>query len=210
MKKLLAIFMIVAAMMLASCNIAPEAHTTPIRGFWDGDTFTSEYFGLRFNLPESWTVMTESELAALLPDRDVMPVPEGARIPQDVFEDLGQEAFFYDMIATSGSLFTTIQGTLMWIEWFPGDWPLSEASLLQGLAAEAQDVEEWEIIINEGITRIGTYYWHSAESRIYGADGHLVTALMFARVDGRFAKFIGISYHDIEAVDEFLNYFEAY
>jgi len=221
-KKLLAIFTItIATMTLVSCDTAPETVVLPIsdvhvevnmptRGFWDGDTFISEYFGLRFNLPEGWTAMTESELAALLSGGDVMPAPEGTQVPQYAFENMGEEAYFYDMFTFGGSFFTAIQGVMMWIEWFDRDLPLSEAELLQSIVAQANNTEEWELVIKEDPIRIGAYYWHPADSRIYDENGYLHTTLMFVRADGRFSKTIGISYLDIEAIDEFLKYFEAY
>ncbi|MCL2377381.1 MAG: hypothetical protein FWC76_08330 [Defluviitaleaceae bacterium] len=217
-KRLFVMFTIVIGLAIfASCDTTPEvtpeatpeAYTTPTRGFWDGNTFISEYFGIRLNLPESWHIVPEPWLNYHLPNESVLP-GEGARVPQYVFENMGEEAFFYDMMAVSGSSYMAIQGVMMWIEWFPGELPLSETYLLQNIAAQADDVEEWMFTIKEGSVPIGTYYWHPADSRIYDENGHPHNALMFVRADGRFSKTISINYHDIEAIDEFLNYFEAY
>lgn len=80
-----------------------EETKTISQGKWEGNTFTSEFSGLKFNLPEGWTRSTDEEIAEVM------------QLGKEVLEDeglysskLSELNMVYDMMAkndaTNGSV----------------------------------------------------------------------------------------------------------
>ena len=208
MKRKFFAILIAVIILLASCGF--DAIVTPYRGYWDGDTFVSAYFGLRFDLPDNWAAATENDLAEMLIDGDVMPVAPGGRITRDNF--IGFEVdIFPDMAAFFGDTWgIAYSAVLMGIEWIPGDVPFSEIRFLQEKIMEAEAMSDdafiVEFVINEGVVRIGDYDWHSADILLINN----VNQRVFVRVDVNFAKLVRIIYRDIDEMHKILGHFGPY
>lgn len=64
----------------------------PIRGAWDGDTYTNEFSGIRFTLPAGWEAMTDEEIAELMS----ISTEAMGESDADISEYLEQTSSFYD------------------------------------------------------------------------------------------------------------------
>lgn len=61
MKRLFAALL--AVILLAGCSDSVEEEHALARGAWEGNTFTSEFANLRFEMPEGWNYASEEEMA---------------------------------------------------------------------------------------------------------------------------------------------------
>lgn len=72
------------------------------RGVWDGNTYTSEYAGITFTMPENWISATDEQIASMMSvSVDIM-----SDAGLEVSEEMLQLQAIYDMMATD-----TLTGT---------------------------------------------------------------------------------------------------
>ena len=214
MKKRLFAILLAALLLFAACGTDIDI---PARGYWDGDTFVSAYFGLRFDLPQGWAIASEEEIAeAMWLDADVRVEP-GTHIPQEVFDALG-ELQLPDMWAQESPLGMFRNNAVMTaIGRLPDDAPLSEIDMFLEIVEQVQDNEWLDFVIGEGTIRIGAHDW-------YFADQHFITGWnisdpsaaemhnqrAFARFDNGFIKMLSIVYYDADMLQDIMANFRPY
>jgi len=205
MKRLFAI-LLAATMLLAACG----GTGTPTRGAWDGNTYSSRYIGLRFELPADWTVMTTLEMMDAFMFPESLHVMPGQPIPQRVFNSIG-DAVFPDVIAYQEEHLPPFEdnGIMIAIGQRGEDRPSTEMELLQEMAAEAAGIEGMEIVVGASPVRIGNHDWHYADQIITG-DWGAGNQRMYLRFQGDFMINVTIIYHDYDSLNNTLSHFRAY
>jgi len=209
---LFAILIGLAAMLLASCAATPQyipapAPIEPTRGHWDGNTFASAYFGLRFELPMGWAPWDDM-------DHPSIPhIPPGGQITPDMMVLAGNDVgVYFDMRASHedavGDIFHTSTVVVMLIMYYPDEaGPISEQSILLESQASAAQFDNVDFIIHEAATPIGANDWYSADHIVSGDNFYV---RMFLRVDGRFVKQINIISYDDDGLHEIFAQFGPY
>ena len=205
MKRLLTI-LIVSTMLLAACGGAASTDdSAPTRGHWDGNTFVSSYFGLRFAMTDEWTAVSNDEIADMFPDTGYVQPPDGAEITPDMYwmtETLG----IFDMVATIGE-----PGAL-------GNVTGSVTTAIRRLTDDVANLSATDLIsvsmfdagINyipgDGPMRIGNLDWYYADYRVLGILGQR----MLINLDGEFIRQITIGYANDDYLNVILAMFQAY
>lgn len=211
-KRLLAI-LLASVFLFSSCiSAAPDAPhipTVPTRGYWDGRTFVSAYFGLRFDLPQGWVVASEDEIFEVMWWLDdAVRVEPGAHIPQEVFDALGEvslpdmwahESTFDAFDMFGGNAVMTMIGQLSQLF---DNVPLSELDMLWEMAEQTQGNQWMEFVVGAGTIHIGAYNWYFADEH-YISDWD-VNQRILIRFDDGFVKLIWIFYDDSDTLQYIL------
>jgi len=188
-KKRLFAMLIMTTLIVASCSFSSDV---PARGYWDGNTFVSAFFGLRFDMPEGWSAMSEDEMAQTLRPPGIGHVEMGEQIPQEIFDVLDRglvngHGFFVDMMARD--------------EFDPAFSPM----VMTAIERQPQGV-----LLEEGDTqRIGDHYWHFDDTYIETGQAP-VNMRIFRRINDGFVKHISVVYFDDEGLRYILSHFRAY
>ena len=85
MKKLLIVLLTLCILLTVGCTQIIEASTNKVisMGEMNDHTYTNDYFGLEFSLPQSWTILTEDEIEII--------TQAGAELVADGNEELEEE-----------------------------------------------------------------------------------------------------------------------
>jgi len=218
-KRLFVIFTIALMMLFASCTTNDSQ--PPSRGYWDGETFVSPYFGLRFELPDGWTVVSNNEGIALVMAGILVPVAAGAEISDDVFDAL--EGRVPDVLAVEGDIRDTSQHERARMSTIVGrladDAPSTAFGMLLDIAEQASNSPfSRHYVIGRGAVRLGMHYWNFADQYLLiiggsheNEDEVISRSRIFKRYDGNgFFKQISITYHDDNSLHGILAHFRAY
>ena len=212
MKKRLLATLLASTILLASCiSAAPDMPTVPTRGHWEGNTFISAYFGLRFDMPEGWFAMTPENIiglvesgaiaSAFIPPEIILP---GEVIPYEVFEEYGVISDVMAFYERDVRLHIDIWSLIHYDE-----IPFTTAAEYLAWMAEAEPF--WGIsfftVIHDGTIRIGHLDWHVADSWIEGSEA--ITRYL-VNDDGRFVRQIIISVSSSDKLDDILAMFRPY
>jgi len=182
---------------------APEVGN-PMRGVWDGDVFTSQYLGFRFEMPEGWLAATDEEIAELLGLGADM-IAQGT--------DLGDIMEVMDLTTVTDIMVSDpITGANLSIAFERLVFPHNRLSAQEYMEIASDLLLTMGMEVNfdfPGTTRIGAYDWYSYQSimdigiNIYGR--------YFVNVEGGFARVISIIYSEgqEDLVDELLGRFSS-
>jgi len=204
-KTLFVIFILFVVVFLAACS---GETTTPARGVWDGNTFVSEYFGLRFDLPENWAVMSDEEVAEMYwLDPDTM-VPAGAEITAELFKD-NDTPFVFDLHAYCEDTYSGIDLRILWVPYEEGD--VTAPYLMEEIVASQRDAfgDMADFVVHDTTSRLGAQRWYTWDILWDDTDGTAI-GRNFINMDGRFVRFISIGSTDMGQLDEILGMFRAY
>jgi len=169
---------------------AQQTTVDPARGVWEDGVFTSEYLGLRFELPEGWFVATDEEMA------EITGSLEGRT-----------EAMTDDMWAANAM---TDAG--VWIDFERLSFPHNRMSEPEFIEWRIRAIENadwgWEVsLISSDTTRIGNYEWHSFET-VWHASGNQSSRRTFVNIQDNFVRSIDIDFNEqSESLEEILSYF---
>jgi len=191
-------------MVFAACG-----QTLPTRGMWEGDTYSSGYLGLRFELPPEWRVMNTDEMLQTVGLPPTVRILPGREITHNVFNLIGG-ASFPDVIAYEEEVLPPSRDNGIMIAFFrlgPNATHV-EAEILQEMA-EWVGGEDADITISPTTARIGRYDWYYAEQRVADAHGSL-NQRIFIRLDGAIMQQITVIYHDEASLQDILSRFSAY
>ena len=215
-KKLLALLIAVSMLVLlfAACNGGTEESTepepeieeeeveqddpienAPVRGIWDGDTFTSEYLGLRFEKPEGWVVATEEDIMELM--------GLGAEfIGDDIFGEGVDMARLMEVanITTIHDIMVSdpLTGTNVQIAYERLIFPMNRMTAQEYMETLGGMLESMGMEVDfdfPGTTGIGNYDWYTFESIM--DVGIEVFGRYFVNVQDGFARSISITYSDM-------------
>ena len=211
MKKIIfAVALLVLGAGLVACgsdendiDIVPDTvNEGPARGYWDSDTFVSNYMGFHFDLPTGW----EAEDEQLVMTAQGSPVAgwssvfSGEAILDSVLEsgipfsmmDMGA---FFRLLTVSG--YTSTGSVAIQIT-RPAEGELHEIQ-------QMIDLGFWEI--TEEVVTIGRYEWQAYHAQ--EESGHMQWS-GFVRADGDIYKAIAIIHSDMFPIDEILSHFRSY
>jgi len=216
MKKRLFVMLVAAiAMLLTSCGIVqrmvmPEKTIAPSRGYWDGNTFVSAYFGLCFDVPNHWTVMSDEDKTRMRLEYGVFfpQISAGAAITPDMYKYF-EAMRFVDMMA----------------EYWDGESEIIVHMVIVGLPANAPDMTSAElqpfwaeilslhylseyVVMHDDTVRIGSLDWYVIEQRIVNSGD--VFDMHFLNIDGRFIRYITIGYLHVEDLENTIALFRPY
>jgi len=173
-KFIVATLLVVALLVvLTACGT-----TTPTRGQWEGDVFTSEYLGFSFELPERWIAATDAEIAGFMGVAETLRSDAGAAIPEDV-------ELHYDMMASnpfSGDY------VLIMFERHGGLRAPTRASFIE-MMTESLAEEGVRLIDVPGTTRIGNDDWYSFETEL-DIMGMTISGQQFFSISGGYIRVI--------------------
>jgi len=193
-----------ATMLLAACGGASPT-AIPTRGFWEGDTFVSSFFGLRFELPENWSAMPAEEIGEMYWNMGFFVPPPGAEIDHEeyeVFEAIGM----IEMLAAIGEPDTLSDVTgrvVLSITRMADD--VAHMSAPQWLAY-TMDAAEVGYIVSDDTVRIGSLYWYYMDSPAFD----LFHQRTYANIDNQFLRIITVGYTETAYHDYILGLFAAY
>ncbi|MCL2563536.1 MAG: hypothetical protein FWE08_05830 [Oscillospiraceae bacterium] len=171
----------------------------PTRGRWVGNTFTSEYLGLTFTMPNGWEVATEEDLAELM-DLGADFMDDILDLDDDFWDVLDDDIAIHDMMASNALTGSNVQII------YEKAFGMSATQIIGQLNAEMEDVGFTAFTVS-GTTRIGDYDWHAVdlEMELFGA---VITLRYFVSVENDFARVIIITTSDqAETIDEILDMF---
>ena len=207
MKKRLFAILLAATMLLAACATA-DPTTVPARGRWDGDTFLSPFFGLRFDMPETWDAMTEMELVEIYWNIGAFLPMANAEISSDAYEVaeiLGiMDVFAMTIAEELESLDDPMGRVAITIMRLSDEMAHMTAIEWLNYVAEGHEADE-SSIVHDGTVRIGSLYWYFMDS----PDDDL-NQRTFANLEGRFIRIITIGYTHDEYLNDILNMFSEY
>ena len=164
------------------------------RGQWAGSVWTSDYLGIRFELPSGWTITSDAEIAILMGRSE------------NLF-DLGagffdQTDLFVDMIAENA---LTGDSILIGIERLdPSLAGLSSSEFARFAAEGITYLTGMEVIFGYPSIRIGNYEWYQVGTvaNVLGVDIH---GRQFFNVQGGFVHLIVMAYMNPSAIDTVLS-----
>lgn len=171
------------------------------RGTWDGNTFTSTYLGVQFNMPAGWVVATDEDIAQVMNLGFDMV---GIDIDTDTLDALDVITFIDMMVSdpmTGGSVYITYERLI---------FPHTRISVQDYIGIAAQTIEMMGMDVNldfPGTTRIGGVDWYSygSEMDVFGTP---VFGRYFVSIENGFARIISIIYSDFSMyVDDVLALF---
>jgi len=198
--------------VLAACNRGGDDDTVPnlTRGIWDGDTYVSEYLGLEFELPESWTKIEDDEKEEFLGIVFTEAMPEmGLEVPDEVIDAM-EGGQFHDMFAMHPFEGTNIQ---ILFERSPVAMLVSEEEYIEEMAEQIEDVgavgievDEFEIV--PGTTTIGNYEWHQLSATM-SMPGVELNSNTFVSIQGANIRLIIITTTSVgsDTLDDVLSMF---
>jgi hypothetical protein len=169
----------------------------PTRGVWNGNVYSSQYLGLRFNMPSSWFIVSDTELAEMI---GVLAtgIGTGLGIP-DSFWQTAENIGFFEMSALNP--FTGANINIV-IERLPNDMPTS-AYLNQAMLTMAMlGIPVTRI---SGSTIIGATEWLATES-----DMGAFKLRQLMNVQNGFARVISIGYFSDSQLTDILAMFSGY
>jgi len=190
--------------ILAACGSSADTET-PRRGRWNGNTFTNEFFGLRFNMPNDWVATDEKEVAEMFAGITEHFPPAGAEITPDMYQ-LAMEIGIFDMMASDGDT-----------DAFADDNVHIVMSMVLMSAEDAHmTAPEWmahrmEVlgtphILHDGTVRIGSLDWYYMD---FSPGGEVHNRLYFNE-EGYFIRQINIVFRADEHLNQALGMFRAY
>ena len=209
MKKRLFAILLAVTMLLAACAAAADPTTVPARGRWDGDTFLSPFFGLRFDMPETWDAMTEMELVEIYWNIGAFLPMANAELTSDAYEVaefLGiMDVFAMTIVDEMESPDKPMGRVAITIMRLSDDMAhMTALDWLNHLAEEMQEAEE-PSVVRDGTTRIGSLYWYFMDTPDEDLDQRT-----FVNLEGRFIRVITIGYTHDEYLNDILNMFSPY
>ena len=205
-KAFFVIALLVMGILFASC--ASES-ISPTRGIWDDDTYTSAYFGLRFDLPEGWVAITEEMDENLGPiltfDRNSSLVnnpmiPFGEIIPPEAFESIGH--FIYEVARdrnNSGSMMLLISEGKIYPFAPPRPTRQSHGIYLGDI---------FDIVLHDDVIRLGNLEWQVAD--FTDKNSGEIAMRYIANMDGEFMRMIRIYTLSNEQLDDIMAHFRPY
>ena len=195
---------------LSACTTGEPAETfqptPPARGIFEGSTFTSGFFGIRLDLPDSWNIISDDELAEQPWVELELLIPRGAAITTGLFAGV-QTPIIIDLLAICEETNSTID---LFVLPIPDDMAhLSAAEFLYQRTTEDAAIFQGMMSIDmlEGTTTIGHLDWYGVDT---GMPAFAVRRRTFATIDGPFARFITIGYVDVERMNNTLDLFGQY
>jgi len=208
MKRLIVILivLIVSMVFLAACGGAGTS--TPTRGQWDGNTFTSSFFGLHLDIPDDWTAMTESEIQGAYQFFGVDAIAPGEAVTPEAFDNADHTSMI-DMMAVAG------EGGMVMV----GDMQSMIALSINLLTSDEvnMNADQWLAHImqeagaprrvGEDAVRIGSLDWYYVDSVIAGTTS---MQRMFANIEGRFVRLITIGYQNETQLNQYMGFFRSY
>jgi len=208
MKKRLYVLILTFVVLLAACAPSQDLATIfapgqpPILGSWEGNVFTSEYLGLRIEMPDGWVAFTDEELAerygfntALLESRqdlwELVDTRAGRRVPdmEILSPNFASAAILYERFYTAA------------------DQMMSSAQFNQ-FEADLWNAFHDTITISDTPVRIGNLYWYYFDgARFFAGLTHY--GRHFQRVQDGFGMSIYIQYFcsDSETLEEVMAMF---
>ena len=223
MKKRLLATLLATTFLLASCisailpdppavpDVTDAPSAAPSLGFQDGSTFVSPDFGLRFHMPEGWSVLSDYESITSLYDYesitfiydDFMPdlaFFEGVQMPCD-------ELPFYTIIIGDGETIRAISVTFSVIYWPYDDYANGGEYFDFEPGVEFLIGDTFMTVPYEGKTPKGRLYWYVTDSRTEGSE---MLTRDFVNMHGSFMRVLSISARDREHLNEILAMFSPY
>ena len=164
----------------------------PARGVWEEGIFTSEYLGLRFELPSGWFEATDEEMAALIGSVEGKDEADGISVIDDMWAA------------------NAITGAEVWIDFERLYFPLNRMSELNFIEwrIAAWEGSGWEFtLIFPDTHRIGNYDWYSFEM-VWDAWDPPLFRHIFVNIQDSFVRTISIDFDEqSESVEDILSYF---
>jgi len=187
-------------------SVEPETYIVPMRGIWDGNTYASAYFGLRFDMPEHWTDNTggRTDVMSLTLGRDGIfretPVyPYGAVIPCETIELHGA---FADLSVHDGEWATRVHLVI-------SDGKMNPfAPPVRSFHSSFVFDDIYDTVFRDDIMRIGNLDWQVVD-RLDRGDGEIRMRHM-GNMDGDFMRMITIFVQSSDQLDDILSMFRPY
>lgn len=142
-------------MLTSACNGDSREVVTPQEGSWRGNVFTNEQLGLRINLPDSWSVLSDADISLLRAQND--PSLGNARInlPADAY-------LISDTAVANLNSKASIQ---VLFEYVPGrEHPTMDDILLQ--RTELLEGIGMQVNVSHAEYSFGDYLWQYIEAEI--------------------------------------------
>jgi len=191
-------FIYVSTFLVTGESLLPfrrDNSVAPTMGAWVGNTYTSEYLGVRFEMPQGWIRIQNDFLAA---EQPAFPEFEPG-------EDPPRESWFVDqlIVVMSTADPETLTGVDIAFERLMPRSRISAAAYIEQLAEllEERSAEaDIPIIINTDFSdtvEIGNYEWHqmTTESDV---EYTILHTHRFININRGFARVITITYRDDE------------
>ena len=132
MKRILLVFLAVIVILSAGCGPNEEQAAQArelVRGNWSGDVFTTEFAGLRFNMPSGWIAGTDEEIAELTG----VAAGELSERGMKVSEKMLELTTIYDMAATNMQTGSSVMLMYENLSMHIGGNRLTETQYLEGV-----------------------------------------------------------------------------
>jgi hypothetical protein len=176
--------------------------STPTRGFWEGNVWTSEYLGLAFVLPAGWekgVSSTDGGIARL--------VGEGAAIPDTAWD---VDSALVDMVAGNSLGGGNINIIIGKLDALQASYlrMTSERAFVSSMVDEFNDEVGVTATVDISTPRIGENVWHSltVTMEMFGLAFRQKALLSF---DGDFMRQITITYDDSATLNEIMAAFSV-
>ena len=195
--------LIVIATLTACSSHFEASRNEPSRGIWGNDTYTNQYLGLTFRLPEEWTITCDDDISALLglsSDEDEFIEP-GEYVPYYYWEG---NPVFIDMIANDPFLGVGI--IIMYEQLTFPYGGVSEPEHIKNTLEYIANTNMSAYTVDDTV-QIGKYLWYSYINKIMTREG-VVVMRNFINIQGNIVRTISFTYNEvIDPVDDLLGYF---
>jgi len=173
------------------------------RGTWDGNTYTSTYLGLQFEMPADWAVATDEDINQIMGIGLDFVGGDIGSVDLDALDIIT----FIDMMASD-----PMTGMSVYLTYERLVFPRTRISAQDYMELAAQTIEMMGMDVHfnfPGTTRIGNYDWYS-----YGSEmdmfGTSVFGRYFVNIEDGIVRIISIIYSDFSMyVDDVLAMFSA-
>jgi len=198
------------AFVLVACGDDEEEIANPTRGVWEDDTFTSEYLGLEFELPEYWVMLDDEEMEQFfgVVFDDAAPAM-GIEISDDVLDALG-DGQFHDMFAIHPFSGSNVQ---IIFERNPMAMLISEEDYIETMIEQLEEegevmgIEFRDFEVAPSTTTIGNYEWESISVVMEMGPGAEMNSHSFINIQGPNVRIIIITLGFGETLNDVLDAF---